>query len=132
MGCSLKDFAVGQWETVNVDGHKVEMAEATTKGVRPLSGMVYKLDGKFQGFTGSRAAVLYWVKRHDDDLQKAVGNSHKAVVDVLIGNGERRTYTFHFNHSPHREEIISRLNQPMGKAVSQHGQTLIDFKVEAL
>ena len=77
MGCRLNDFDIADWLTTEVDGHKVEYARARAKPIRyrgkvydhNLRGMVYKLDGVFQGFTGcedferSRDAVMWHVER---------------------------------------------------------------------
>lgn len=61
MGCRLNDFDLGEWTMIrSVEGHRVEVAPATTKPIvyrgkatntPTLTGWVYKLDGKFQGFT---------------------------------------------------------------------------------
>jgi hypothetical protein len=51
MGCRLDYFNIKKWETIQHRGHVVEVASATTKGeVAKLDGVVYKLDGVFQGF----------------------------------------------------------------------------------
>lgn len=62
MGCSLSDFTVGSWESVDVAGHRVAVAEAKTNYLK-LAGVVWKVDGRFQGFTGSKEAALYFVRR---------------------------------------------------------------------
>ncbi len=62
MGCTLKDFNIGEWETITVGAHTVEVAPAKTRGVR-LDGVVYKLDGVFQGFTGTKEAAMFWAKK---------------------------------------------------------------------
>lgn len=60
MGCRLSNFDLGEWKTFEVQGHKVEFAKAVTKPITyrgkavpspTLDGHVYKLDGRFQGFT---------------------------------------------------------------------------------
>ena len=62
MGCRLSDFKVGEWKTIDVQGNKVQIAPAKTLGGKPvLTGVVYKVDGVFQGFTGNEDAVLYHV-----------------------------------------------------------------------
>jgi hypothetical protein len=60
MGCSLKNFTVGKWKKSTVQGHKFEIAKAATTGLK-LRGVVYSLDGVFQGFTGNEEAAIYWV-----------------------------------------------------------------------
>jgi hypothetical protein len=65
MACRLNDFSIGAWETVQHRGHAVEVASATTKGMK-LDGVVYKLDGRFQGFTGNKEAALFWVDQKLD------------------------------------------------------------------
>jgi hypothetical protein len=60
MACRLSDFSIGAWETIQHRGHVVQVAPATTKGLK-LDGVVYKLDGVFQGFTGNKDAAIYWV-----------------------------------------------------------------------
>jgi hypothetical protein len=59
MGCSLKDFRIGTWATRKVGALTVETAEASTEN--GLQGIVYKVDGKFQGFVGSLDGVLWHV-----------------------------------------------------------------------
>lgn len=65
MACRLNDFNIGAWETIQHREHVVEVASATTKGMK-LVGVVYKLDGKFQGFTGTKDAAIYWVNEKLD------------------------------------------------------------------
>ena len=65
MACRLRDFDIKAWETVQHRGHVVEVAPATTKGMK-LDGVVYKLDGVFQGFTGTKDAAIYWVNEKLD------------------------------------------------------------------
>jgi hypothetical protein len=60
MACRLSDFNIKAWETIQHRGHVVEIAPAETKGMK-LDGVVYKLDGVFQGFTGDKDAAIYWV-----------------------------------------------------------------------
>jgi hypothetical protein len=67
MGCSLSYFDIKKWETLQHRGHVVEIAPATTKSVgTKLEGVVYKLDGVFQGFTGDKDAAIYWVNEKLD------------------------------------------------------------------
>ena len=67
MACRLSGFRIQAWETIQHRGHVVEVAPATTKGGAPtLDGVVYKLDGVFQGFTGSKDAAIYWVNEELD------------------------------------------------------------------
>jgi hypothetical protein len=61
MACRLSYFNIQGWETIQHRGHVVEVASASTKGTQPLEGVVYKLDGVFQGFTGDKDAAIYWV-----------------------------------------------------------------------
>ena len=71
MTCRLSDFDIGEWKTLQINGHTVELAEATSKPLPWLPadapgtvpGVVYKVDGTFQGFTGSEDAVRYWVNQ---------------------------------------------------------------------
>ena len=58
MGCALKNFSVGQWIAHAVGSHRVEIAPATTRATG-TRGVVFKLDGVFQGFTGDAEAALY-------------------------------------------------------------------------
>jgi len=67
MACRLSDFSIETWETIQHRGHVVEVASASTKGGAPkLDGVVYKLDGVFQGFTGNKDAAVYWVNERLD------------------------------------------------------------------
>jgi hypothetical protein len=67
MACRLSYFDVKAWETIQHRGHVVEVAPATTKGEgHKLEGVVYKLDGVFQGFTGTKDAAIYWVNHAID------------------------------------------------------------------
>lgn len=63
MGCELRNFKIGTWKKLPFEGHTVEAAPAITaiRGTKGLRGVVYKLDGVFQGFTGSNDAVIYHV-----------------------------------------------------------------------
>jgi hypothetical protein len=67
MACRLSYFSIEAWETIQHRGHVVEVASATTKGKgTKLDGVVYKLDGVFQGFTGTKDAAIYWVNEKLD------------------------------------------------------------------
>ena len=60
MACDLSSFHIqSAWRSRTIDGHSVKIADATTAH-RRLSGVVYILDGVFQGFTGSDEAALKW------------------------------------------------------------------------
>jgi hypothetical protein len=65
MGCRLSDFrVVGEWMQTTVKGHKVTVADAVYADYpEPDPGVIYTFDGVFQGYTGTRTAVLYWVER---------------------------------------------------------------------
>ena len=63
MGCRMSDFDVtSESQTLTINGHSVEIANATTK-LFGLGGVLYKVDGRLRGFTGSMDAVRYWVDR---------------------------------------------------------------------
>lgn len=62
MACRLSNFKVGKWETAQHRGHVVEVAPAKTACLG-LEGVVFKLDGRFKGFTGSRDAAFYFINR---------------------------------------------------------------------
>ena len=57
MGCRLGDFTIGTKRRL---APRLETADATTG---PLSGVVYWIDGIFQGFTGNDDAAIYHFER---------------------------------------------------------------------
>ena len=81
MGCTLRDFKTGRWETVEHRGHEVKIADAATRN-GGLSGVVYMLDGKFQGFTGDREAALSWVDRKLDSQCDFCGARATVIVSM--------------------------------------------------
>ena len=69
MACKRKQFVLdGEWERTELPGGAaLETAEAHTGS---LAGVVYKMDGVFQGFVGSKAAARWWAERKQDGPAK--------------------------------------------------------------
>lgn len=59
MTCTLDDFFVGSRRSL---ASRVDVANAATKNLR-LHGVVYWVDGVFQGFTGDDDAALFHAAR---------------------------------------------------------------------
>jgi hypothetical protein len=80
MGCRLTDFNIeSEAQTLVINGHSVEIANATTKGLK-VSGVVYKVNGKFQGFTGSADAARYWAEKNHPPRQSTT--SKRTITTV--------------------------------------------------
>ena len=81
MGCRLSDFdRQGEWLDMKIGGHKIEMCAVKYRPIKyrgrliksPLDGEIFwafKIDGRFQGVTGSPAAVLHCVNQTIADIE---------------------------------------------------------------
>lgn len=81
MGCNLSNFDInGPWAEERLpDGGVLSTAPAATKGLR-LDGVVYKVDGVFQGFTGDVDAARYWaLDRFAQRANMRLFNDHRTV-----------------------------------------------------
>lgn len=60
MACKESDFKLREgWKTLDVNGHKLEVATAEGGGILP--DVLFRLDGVFQGVVGSEEAAVWWV-----------------------------------------------------------------------
>lgn len=64
MGCTLRDFTpLGDWQrTVLPDGRILETQPAKTTYLGTL-GVLYRIDGSFQGFVGTEEAAYFWAMK---------------------------------------------------------------------
>jgi len=80
MGCRLSDFNVGEWQTYVLGGHRVAIASASSKRFKSeFPDVLFSLDGKFQGMTGSRDAALYHAMQSIRPCPH--GNEHRYCPD---------------------------------------------------
>ena len=62
MACNLNMFVLdGKWEATTLpNGIKVDTAEAHRGTLR---GVLYKINGIFHGFVGTKDAAIWWAER---------------------------------------------------------------------